>query len=222
MNLYLFNDADSAAVYGIGTYIRELTYALDASDINLHIVHLHSVRLRFEIEKKNDIEYWYIPEVRYDNSSINAIQEIEDYYKNVIYLFQLYIKDRKNLIFQFNYNNCYSLARDLKSIFHCKTVAVIHYTKWQLQLHGNRLRIRSIKAKSDNQRDSFEQMMYTSYEYENALFREVNRVIALSQHMRDTLISEYQLDPNKISVIPNGVNMDNDKTGDEYGTSYRI
>ena len=205
MNLYLFSDTDSAAVYGIGTYLRELTRALEDTGINVHIVHLRSVRPKFEIVKTNQIENWYIPEVRYENYSIDVIQEIEDYYRNVVYLFRLQIKDTKKLIFQFNFNNCYSLAKGLKSVFDCKTVAVIHYTKWQLLLHGNLLRLRSIKTKPENQRDSFEQQIYVSYEYESLLFREVDKVIALSQHMRTLLETEYQLDPDKISVIPNGL-----------------
>ena len=64
MNLYLFNDNDSAAVYGIGTYIKELTLALEESEIHVHIVHLHSVRPKFEIVKTNQVEEWYIPEIR--------------------------------------------------------------------------------------------------------------------------------------------------------------
>ena len=205
MNLYLFNDTDSAAVYGIGTYLRELTYALEGTGINVHIVHLHSVRPKFQIINTDKVENWYIPEIRYENASLNAIQEIEDYYQNVIYLFRLHIKDTKNLIFQFNFNNCYSLAKGLKAIFDCRTVAVIHYTKWQLELHGNLFRLRAIKEKHESQRNPFEQMMYTSYEYERSLFLEVDRVIALSQHMRIVLETEYQLDPRKISVIPNGL-----------------
>jgi len=156
MNLYLFNDTDSAAVYGIGTYLRELTYALEDTDINVHIVHLHSVRPKFQIINTDNVENWYIPEVRYENASIDAIQEIEDYYQNVVYLFRLHIKDTKHLIFQFNFNNCYSLAKGLKAIFDCRTVAVIHYTKWQLELLGNLTKLRMIKSKHESQRNSYE------------------------------------------------------------------
>ena len=153
MNLYLFNNNDSAAVYGIGTYIKELTHALEHSAINVHIVHLRSVRPKFEIEKTNDIENWYIPEVRSENASIDAVQEIEDYCQNVIYLFRLHIKDTTEMIFHFNFNNCYSLARGLKAIFDCKTTATVHYTKWHLELHGNLNKLHDIKIKSETQRN---------------------------------------------------------------------
>jgi len=205
MNLYLFNDADSAAVYGIGSYLKELTRALEGSAINVHIVHLRSVRPKFEIEKTNNVENWYIPEVRYDNKYLDAVQEIEEYCRNVIYILRLYIKDTKDLIFHFNYNNCLSLAKELKNVFNCKTVATVHYTKWHLELLGNLHRLRMIKAKPEEQRTSFEQIMYIAYEYESAFFKEVDTVIVLSHHMHHIFDSEYQLEPNKISIIPNGL-----------------
>ena len=68
MNLYLFNANDSAAVYGVGSYLKELTQALEGADIDIHIVHLHSGRPEFETVKTNHVEDWYIPEVRNQNT----------------------------------------------------------------------------------------------------------------------------------------------------------
>ena len=205
MNLYLFNDNDSAAIYGIGTYLKELTHALEDNAINIHIVHLRSARPKFEIEKTNRIENWYIPEAHNHNTFAGSIQKVEDYYLNVIYLLRLYIKDTKDLIFHFNYNQSQALAKGLKEVFDCKAVVTVHYVKWMLELHGNLFRLHTIQSKQENQKTSFEQLLYTTDEYERALFREIDQVIALSQNMRDTLEAEYQIDPNKISVIPNGI-----------------
>jgi len=205
LNLYLFNDNDSAAVYGIGTYLHELTHALKGTSIIVRIVHLRSVRAKFEIVKTDHFENWYIPEVRYENTSVDAIQEIEDYFHNVVYILRLYIKDTKDLIFQFNYVNCQLLAKELKAAFDCKTVVIVHYTKWHLELQGNLQRLHSIKEKSEKHRNSFEQIMYTVDEYEGALYKEVDRVVALSQHMKNILEDKYQLDQGKISVISNGL-----------------
>ena len=52
----------------------------------------------------------------------------------------------------------------------------------------------------------YEQLLISTDDYENMLFREVDRVIALSQHMQKMLINEYNIVPDKISVIPNGLN----------------
>ena len=42
MNLYVFTEPSRAAVYGVGTYIRELIAALRHSQINVCVVHLRS------------------------------------------------------------------------------------------------------------------------------------------------------------------------------------
>ena len=205
MNLYLFNATDSAAIYGIGSYLKELTKALEGAAITIHIVHLHSIRPDFEIIKTGQVENWYVPEARNQNTFSGSIQKLEDYYRNVIYLLRLHIKETKDLVFHFNYNQSQFLAKELKKFFDCKTVATVHFMKWALVFHGNLSRLHALKLKPENQRNSFEQILYTTDEYENLLYQEVDRVIALSGYMKSFLCSEYRLDPNKIVVIPNGL-----------------
>jgi len=225
MNLYLFNAHDSAATYGIGTYLKELTGALDGANMNIHIVHLHSRRPEFEIVKTGHTEHWHIPEVRSGNTFSGSIQRVEDYYRNVIYLLRIHIKDTKDLIFHFNYNQSLALAKGLKEVFSCKTAVTVHFNKWALDLHGNLSRFQALKSKPENQRNSFEQLLYTIDEYEGLLYREADRVIALSQYTRNLLCSEYQLNPDKIAVIPNGLSaIDSVKTDHDPSprTKWRI
>ena len=205
MNLYLFNDNDSAATFGIGTYIKELSDVLENSDIRVHIVNLHSIHPEFEIIESDKVENWYIPEVRNDNTFSGNIQKVENYYRNLIYLLQLFIRDKNNLVFHFNFNQCQALAKGLKDVFECKTVATVHFLKWAFELHGNLSQLHTIKTTPENQRSKYEQLLYTTDEYEKNLFREVDHVIALSKHMRNFLCDEYQLYPKKISIIPNGL-----------------
>ena len=209
MNLYLFNDNDSAARFGIGTYLNELTHAMEGTDIRIHVVHLHSGRSEFEIVRStklaNRVENWYIPEVRNQNTFDGPIQKVEYYYRNVIYLLRLNIKDRKDLIFHFNYNQCFALAKGLKEVFDCKTVTTIHFMKWAFELQGNLQKLYDLKSKSENQMSSFDQLLHSTDEYEGLLYREADRVIALSRHAKNLLCNEYQIDPDKISVIPNGL-----------------
>ena len=74
MNLYLFNANDSASTYGIGSYLKELIIALKSGDVNIRIVHLHSVRPEFEIVKENQVEHWHIPEVHNQNTFSGTIK----------------------------------------------------------------------------------------------------------------------------------------------------
>lgn len=205
MNLYLFNDNDSAATYGVGTYLKELTHALRGTAINIHIIHLHSTRLEFEIVKLNHIEYWYVPEVRNHNTFTGTIQRVENYFQNVIYILRLYIKETNNLIFHFNFNLCHELSKGLKENFNCKTVSTIHFLKWQLELYGNLSLFHSIKSKPECKRNSIEQLLNTTDEYESLFFQEVDHVIALSMHTKKQVVNEYKINSDRISIIPNGL-----------------
>ena len=213
MKLYLFNKSETASIYGIGTYLEELTNALANADINVHIVHLHSIRPEFEIEKIGKIENWYIPEVANNNTFYAPFSKMEDYLQNVIYFLRLHIESTKDLIFHFNINVCQLLAKELKAAFNCKTVATVHYLKWMLELHGNLTKFHTLKSKSDNQRNTFEKIQYKNNEYESRLFKEVDHIIALSQYTSSFISSEYQINPKKISVILNGMKDKNSGLG---------
>ena len=205
MNLYLFTDNDSAAMYGIGTYLNELTHALDGSAIHIHIVHLHSHRPEFEIVKVNRVNHWYIPEVRNQNTFSGLVTKVEEYCRNVIYLLKLHINDTGDLVFHFNFNQYCLLAKGLKMLFNCKTVTTIHFMKWALELQGNISRIHSIEKRPENERSDYEQILYKTDEYESLLYRESDRVIALSQYAQSLLYERYRINPDRITFIPNGL-----------------
>ena len=63
MNLYIFHTSSEAAVYGIGTYIRELATALHHSKIKVCVVnlraHIHQMRME---ETSDGVKRWYFPE----------------------------------------------------------------------------------------------------------------------------------------------------------------
>lgn len=52
MNLFIFNENRRGTVFGIGTYIRELTLALKDSDIHISVVNLLSDQPQIHIEEK--------------------------------------------------------------------------------------------------------------------------------------------------------------------------
>ena len=211
MNIYLFNDKDSSARFGIGTYLNELTQALQCEDVHVHIVHLHAIRPAFEIETDRQnaltfpVENWYIPEVRNQNTFNGPLYKVELYFKNVIYLLRLHIRDTKDLVFHLNYNHCVELAKGLKEVFDCKIITTVHFMKWAFELQGNLQKLHAIKSKPANQQNPFEKLLCTTDEYEGLLYKEADRVIALSHNMKNLLCSEYHIEPEKITVIPNGL-----------------
>ena len=205
MNLYLFNANDSAATYGIGTYLKELTNALKGTDIRMHIVHLHASRPEFGIEIKDQVEHWHVPDVCNKSTISGALHLLEKYCRNVIYLLRLHIKDTKDLVFHFNYNQSYALAKGLKEVFECQTVCTVHFMRWALEFQGNLSRFQSIKAKPENQRTEYEQLLIDTDEYESMQYKAADKVVALSRFTKEILISGYQLNAEKISFVPNGM-----------------
>ena len=216
MNLYLFNAPGSAATHGIGTYIKELTHALEGTVINVHVVNLHSTSAEFEIVKEDQYENWNVPEVFNNNTFSGSKQKLEDYCRNVIYLLRLHIKDTKDLIFHINHNHYQCFAKGLKTAFNCQTVVTVHFMKWAFELNGNLSFIQSIRSKPEDQLSSFEQWLCSTFENERLLYKEVDQVIALSADMKNVLCDEYQLNSDSITTVPNGlVDMRSEKDNDK-------
>jgi len=137
MNLYIFNAVSKAAVFGIGTYVRELTEALRYSNINVHVVNIMAEDQTIRMAEIDGVQHWYFPSAIRELRTIDRQKQDELYYRNVVYLLQLYIEDKANLIFHLNYNQSIKLAEELKSAFDCRIVATVHYFEWSLSCFGN-------------------------------------------------------------------------------------
>ncbi|MCC8095571.1 MAG: hypothetical protein LIP05_09515 [Tannerellaceae bacterium] len=61
MNLYIFNKTSLGAVYGIGTYIRELVFVMKMNNVNVYVVTLYSDRLQIQMEEIDGINHWFFP-----------------------------------------------------------------------------------------------------------------------------------------------------------------
>ena len=58
MNLYIFNQTRRGAVFGVGTYIRELVAVLKGCDVNIYVINLISEKLQIQIERIDRVEHW--------------------------------------------------------------------------------------------------------------------------------------------------------------------
>ena len=203
MNLYIINESSRAALYGIGTYIRELTAALRNSHINLCVVNLKSDKPQIQKDEEERIRYWHFPEPLREQRTIDAKKQDELYYNNVAYLLQLYIEDSENLIFHLNYNHNIILADNLKKAFDCKIIMVVHYFNWSLTVYDNLQRLRTIL--NEEQSDDFSVNIKKSVEEEKSSYTKADHVICLSNYTHEILCRDYNLDVKKISIIPSGL-----------------
>lgn len=125
------------------------------------------------------------------------------YFHNIVYLLQLHIKDRKDLVFHLNYYQNENLADELKETFDCKIVSITHFSDWASAIYDNPQRLRAILRKE--RPDVWGEDVREAFEEERADYIKMDRVISLSNYMRNLLSLDYGLDPTKITVIPNGL-----------------
>ena len=206
MNLYIFNQTRRhGSMYGVGSYIRELTVALKDTTIKISVVTLTSEKPQIQSEEIEGIQYWYFP---------TPIQWMENspeqwalYYRNIVYLLRLHIKDKNGLIFHINYMECKPLADALKIFFDCKTVLVVHYLRSVMTLSGNINQLRKIISQSDKPKNTEEIAAKESFLREMELLqsRAVDKIICLSNHTFDMLYQDYQIEKRKMTVIYNGL-----------------
>jgi len=207
INLYIFDETSRAAVFGIGSYIRELSAVLKDSKINVCIVHLRSQLPDVEHQiDENNIQHFHIPAAIIHNQSLDWNQQTQLYYQNVVFLLQLQIVDKSSLIFHLNYNQCGKLAEELKKVFDCKIITSIHFLNWCMNLSGNISRFEKILFSGEtDQHDEHKKTIVNSYLIEKKFFETVDHIICLSEKTRQILEDIYMIKPEKINVIYNGL-----------------
>jgi glycosyltransferase len=203
MNLYIFNQTRRGAEYGVGTYIRELTAALKDSYIHVFVVHLTSDKPQIQTKEIDGIKHWYFPLAILDQRTTSNEDQWDLYYRNVVYLLQLHIKDKKDLLFHLNFFESGKLAEELKNVFDCRIVAVAHFSGWGFTVFDNLERLRNIL--NEEHPDSFGEKLKKSFEEEQSFYSKADHIICLSNYMQQIFCRDYGLDATKMSVIPNGL-----------------
>lgn len=203
MNLYIFNEHRRGALYGVGTYIKELTTALRNFEINSCVVNLISDKPQVCTEEVEGIQYWHIPSPISEPRTSDHQQQRKLYFRNIVYLLQLHIKDKANLLFHLNYHQNGSLVEELKKAFNCKIVSVAHCSDWGFTVFDNLQRLRGIlKNEVPN---GFDKNVRDAFEEERLYYSKVDHCICLSAYMCEIMILDYGVDSSKITVIPNGL-----------------
>lgn len=205
MNLYIFNETRRGAVYGIGTYIQELTHALNNTDFNICIIHLISDKPHIMAEKQEGVAHWYFPAPISEYWTTDDAEQRKKYHRNIVYLLQLFIKDQKDLLFHLNFPQGNSLIEELKNAFDsCKIISVSHFSDWGFTVFDNLQRLRNILDEKDS--DEFGKQLKRSFAEERSYYEKADHCICLSNYMKDIVCQQYNVDAAKITLIPNGLN----------------
>ncbi|MDD4697517.1 MAG: TIGR04157 family glycosyltransferase [Fermentimonas sp.] len=205
INLYIFDENSRASVYGIGTYLKELTLSLKNSIVHITVVHLCNAQ-SFKIEEIDGISHWYIPDAMEETLHLDFESRTKQYYCNVKYLIQIHMQKSHKLIFHFNFTKNMALAETLRETFDCKLVFTIHYLDWCFGLFGNLTYFRDILTCQEKDLDvGLKKSIIEPYHKEKELFEKVDNIICLSVKTRQVLLDDYKINPAKTTVIYNGL-----------------
>jgi len=203
MNLYIIAESGSANIYGIRTYVRELAASLANSDINICVIYLNSDKPENQPEEINGVRHLHIPPPVIYPTTFDKKKQIELFYRNVFYMLQLHFNDAENSVFNINFFWSNTLVDLIKKKMKCKIITVGHYSSWGFSIYDNLQRLRTILKK--DQPENFDHDVKQKVDEEKSFYGKADHIVCLSNYMFEILCQDYQLDPKKISIIPNGL-----------------
>lgn len=197
----IINHGSNAAVYGIGTYIREYISCLLNLGNKVNLIELGIERNQTEvcIKEKKGIRIISIPYL--------GNRDISIYNKSVCRLLRLYLSDSPDLIFHFHYFLSDSLLYSLKKYFPLSGyVLTIHYLYWSTRLNGNISNYKDIiSRKSYKYIQKKYQDLISNYEQEKKFFQTVDKIVCLSEDTYNLVQYLYGINSEKLALIPNGL-----------------
>lgn len=197
--VYLITNEGRAALYGIGTYIEQITNCILQSNSNMKmsLIYLNSSQDEFKIENTSNIRIFYIPEMTFTNYDIE--QENIRYYRCVFYLLAPYINEDEDNVFHFNYMHNAPLISFLREKYiNCKTVYTVHYLMSYFVLKGD-ITLFYKSFYSSREKNSL------ILEKERDIFNSVDKIICLSERTYSILEKYYKIDLKYLVLIPNGL-----------------
>lgn len=173
--LYIFNEMCPGANYGIGTYIRQLTLALEKTDVQVHVIHLWSAKKQFEIETTGPITHFYFPcppSVGFTPQNVSTV-----YTKSCLYVLLSFTKDSQEQIFLLNHSIPSECVQFMQSWWPQTThIYVAHF----------------FDPKTVPEPD------------EITFLHLVDRIICLSEVTFHSLVDGFNIHPAKLELIYNG------------------
>ena len=210
-HIYYITNECIAGNYGIGTYIRQLMSSMQ-KEAKVTVVHLQSIKSTITICNDSKIRHIYIPKCAGDKY-IELSQYSYLYYRSVFFLLRQYISEEDKNIFHFQYTHVLPLVLLLKEQYgNCVTILTLHYMEWAFVLKGNTQQFKNIINRDAQELlTENELMVYNSYQRSKELFMCVNKTICVCQYSYDLLKKEFQIPENKLSLIFNGLDMQQKK-----------
>lgn len=203
MKYYLIKHASREATYDIDIYYKYLLQCLkEIPDVEPIVIDFSFDINDLHITEIDGIEYYAIPEQSNPNM-------IELYAYGIISILADFLPKREPFVFHFNNFQFYDFARLLKANYpNCFLICAVHNFGWCQTLNGNVTRFRNIVHYNKcSKKDDYGVKL--DYNNEKRFFSLCNRIITLSSFAHSLLETDYDVSPEKLSLVYNGINVQN-------------
>ena len=206
-HIYIFIAVTRGVNYGIGTYIDVLLMSLRSCKLKVTIVELDSFISEVRIVDYKSYRAIKIPYLlMFDNNGNICPKSIYYSQNNIAHVLADFITFDEHNVFVFNFLWMGHLAEAMKKYFNGTNVSVVHYTDWSFRLKGNKKTLIKIINKPEELRTQKEQDLYESFCFEKKqLDLHSDKVIVISRHSYNDIISLYKVDKGKVYLIPHGL-----------------
>jgi glycosyltransferase involved in cell wall biosynthesis len=186
--------------YGIGTYIRELTGGLlEHTDTSIFLVnYMNRGTKEFSVETVfTGYSEINIPAPR--NLSLQDNKSDKKYATVVVNLLSGVIPENGEVVFQMNYIDDLAIIEKLKKTYSYPAISVVHFAQWQQLFMANKRKLEGLNIKEPTNNIEF------TLSKEKEMYVLSDHIVSVTGYMKDFLVSRYGIDPDKITVIPNGL-----------------
>lgn len=197
---FLVSNVSRAAVYGIGTYIKQLTDYIQYSlpQYELCFLDINSDVKEFTVEKdESGFSHYRIPSCLSRGNSF-------PYYRCILFFLDSYVREENEVIFHFNYSQHFDLIRLIKAKYkYSRILYTIHYLNWCFTLNGNLTRFR--KLIRNETEDEMKKCIKEEFQNDKRLFSLCDDIIVLAKFTYDLLLTDYKQDEAKLHLVYNGM-----------------
>ncbi len=201
ISLFIFRSNARGMQYGIGTYLHELIEALlKYSDLEIFLVSYKTADIK-ELSIQKTMERFSEIKIPGPLIPIKQNNSFEKKYAcTVVKNLSGLIPKKGQVIFQFNYIDDFNVIQEIKEHYYYPLISIVHFTQWQQIYEGNNKKLTGLNLDKPANNIEF------TLSQERDMYRQSDHVVSVTRYMKEFLIKEYGIQPDKISVIKNGLN----------------
>lgn len=200
-SIFVFDEHLSSKFNGVGAFMNAISSCVKKSNMQLNLVSFNEEVTDFSIEKHDGHVIYKYP--MYGGLFVeNALPALS--------ILKLYVNDSHENIFLSSYCPSHILLKTIKTLFpKSKRISIIHDQGWTSPLQGNSELYKEILSHRRLKDIDYgvQKFIKAFYKKELIMYRLSHHIVCLSPSTRKLLQEIYQVPTEKISMIPNGIDI---------------